>query len=322
MKLEGIHHVTAITGDAPRNVDFYARVLGLRLVKKTVNQDDPSVYHLFYADEQGSAGADLTFFEYPGAQRGRAGAGMVHRVVFRVGGEDALDFWEERLRGEDVPVERSPGSLLLADPEGLALELRVVDTPDAPLDGRPPRGPGRGAPAGLRQRPRLRARPGAQPRAARAGAGVRADRRRRVGGARARARRDVRHRRRRAPPASPAPAPCTTSRGPRRWTSTTPGSAGSTDAGLHPTPVIDRFYFRSIYFREPGGVLFEIATHRPRLRDRRGPGAPRRARRPAAGVRAPARAHRADPDAAAQPAGDADGVAALGRYVRPPRLAQ
>src|SRR5215510_628342 len=99
MKLEGIHHVTAITGDAPRNVDFYVRVLGLRLVKKTVNQDDPSVYHLFYADEQGSAGADLTFFEYPGAQRGRAGAGMVHRVVFRVGGEDALDFWAERLRG-------------------------------------------------------------------------------------------------------------------------------------------------------------------------------------------------------------------------------
>ena len=80
MKLEGIHHVTAITGDAPGNVDFYARVLGLRLVKKTVNQDDPTVYHLFYADERGSAGADITFFEYPGARRGTAGAGMVHRV--------------------------------------------------------------------------------------------------------------------------------------------------------------------------------------------------------------------------------------------------
>ena len=80
MKLEGVHHVTAITGDAPRNVDFYARVLGLRLVKKTVNQDDPTVYHLFYADERGSAGSDITFFEYPGAPRGRAGAGMVHRL--------------------------------------------------------------------------------------------------------------------------------------------------------------------------------------------------------------------------------------------------
>ena len=77
MKLEGIHHVTAITADAPGNVDFYARVLGLRLVKKTVNQDDPTVYHLFYADEEGSAGADITFFEYPGARRGLIRAGQV-----------------------------------------------------------------------------------------------------------------------------------------------------------------------------------------------------------------------------------------------------
>ena len=72
MKLDGIHHVTCITGDAPRNVDFYVRVLGLRMVKKTVNQDDPTVYHLFYADERGSPGADITFFEYPGVRRGRA----------------------------------------------------------------------------------------------------------------------------------------------------------------------------------------------------------------------------------------------------------
>ena len=77
MQLDGIHHVTCITADAPRNVDFYTRVLGLRLVKKTVNQDDPTVYHLFYADEAGSPGSDITFFEYPGIQRGRAGAGMV-----------------------------------------------------------------------------------------------------------------------------------------------------------------------------------------------------------------------------------------------------
>ena len=75
MKLEGIHHVTAITGDAPQNVDFYARVLGLRLVKKTVNQDDPTVYHLFYGDEEGAPGNDITFFEYPGARRGHGGRG-------------------------------------------------------------------------------------------------------------------------------------------------------------------------------------------------------------------------------------------------------
>src|SRR5215510_8136429 len=110
MRLEGIHHVTAITGDAPGNVDFYVRVLGLRLVKKTVNQDDPTVYHLFYADERGSAGADITFFEYPGARQGRAGRGMVHRVVFRVGSDDALDFWAERLAEEDVLVSREESS--------------------------------------------------------------------------------------------------------------------------------------------------------------------------------------------------------------------
>ena len=71
MQLEGIHHITAITGDAPRNVDFYARVMGLRLVKKTVNQDDPTIYHLFYGDEEGDPGLDLTFFEYPGVPPGR-----------------------------------------------------------------------------------------------------------------------------------------------------------------------------------------------------------------------------------------------------------
>ena len=90
MRFEGIHHITCITGDAPGNVDFYVRVLGLRLVKKSVNQDDPTVYHLFYADEKGSAGSDLTFFEYPHATPGRAGRGMVHRIVFRVASEDAI----------------------------------------------------------------------------------------------------------------------------------------------------------------------------------------------------------------------------------------
>ena len=87
--IDGIHHISLITGDAPRNVDFYARVMGLRLVKKTVNQDDPGVYHLFYADEHGSPGADITFFEYPGSRPGRAGAGMIDRITHRVAGDDA-----------------------------------------------------------------------------------------------------------------------------------------------------------------------------------------------------------------------------------------
>src|SRR5262245_36591786 len=90
MQLDGIHHITCITGDAPRNVDFYVRVLGMRLVKKTVNQDDPTVYHLFYADERGNPGADLTSFEYPGARPGRDGAGMIHRISLRVAGPEAL----------------------------------------------------------------------------------------------------------------------------------------------------------------------------------------------------------------------------------------
>src|ERR1700756_2828631 len=119
MKIEGIHHVTCITGDAPGNVDFYVRVLGLRMVKKTVNQDDPTVYHLFYADENGDAGSDLTFFEYPGAPRGRAGSGMIHTIVFRVGSVDALNFWAERLGVEDIATDRDGRSLRFEDPEGL-----------------------------------------------------------------------------------------------------------------------------------------------------------------------------------------------------------
>src|SRR6476646_721963 len=99
MRLNGVHHVTAITGNAPANVDFYAGTLGLRLVKKTVNQDDPTVYHLFYADDRGSAGSDITFFEYPGSPRGRAGAGMVHRVAFRVGSAGSLEWWQQRVGG-------------------------------------------------------------------------------------------------------------------------------------------------------------------------------------------------------------------------------
>src|SRR5205823_14429906 len=111
MRLEGVHHVTCITGDAAANVEFYAGTLGLRMVKKTVNQDDPTVYHLFYADERGSAGSDITFFEYPDAPPGRAGAGMVHRVAFRVASAEALDFWHGRVGGE-----LNDGSLVFADP--------------------------------------------------------------------------------------------------------------------------------------------------------------------------------------------------------------
>src|SRR3954453_2534514 len=133
MKLEGIHHVTAITADAPRNVDFYTRVLGLRMAAKTVNQDDPSVYHLFYADELGRAGSDLTFFEYPGAAPGRTGPGMVHTVVWRVGAAAAIAFWERGLATERVATERAGDLLRFSDAEGLGHELGVNATGDEPL---------------------------------------------------------------------------------------------------------------------------------------------------------------------------------------------
>src|ERR671932_201833 len=134
MKLDGIHHVTCITADAPQNVEFYAGTLGMRLVKKSVNQDDPTVYHLFYADEAGSPGADITFFEYPNAMRGRAGAGMVHLIRWRVASDDALTFWQERLEREGLDVQRDgQQALRFTDPEGLGLELAVVETQDDPL---------------------------------------------------------------------------------------------------------------------------------------------------------------------------------------------
>ena len=141
MQLDGIHHITAITGDAQRNVDFYVGVLGLRLVKKSVNQDDPTVYHLFYGDEHAHPGLDLTFFEYPGASPGRAGDGMIHRVVWRVAGEDALAFWQERLAEHAVESERSGDSLRFRDPEGLEHELLVAEVSDEPLTAEHPEVP-------------------------------------------------------------------------------------------------------------------------------------------------------------------------------------
>src|SRR5271157_4879653 len=133
MKLEGIHHISAITGDASANVEFYAGVLGLRMVKRTVNQDEPNMYHLFYGDEHGSPGMDLTFFEYPGAARGVAGAGMIHRIVWRVASEQALEFWKERLTASGVSAELTGDSLLFLDPEGLEHELVHSAAEDAPL---------------------------------------------------------------------------------------------------------------------------------------------------------------------------------------------
>ena len=258
MKFDGIHHITAITGDAPRNVDFYTGVLGLRLTAKTVNQDDPTVYHLFYGDELARPGADLTFFEYPGALPGRAGGGMVHRIVWRVGSTDALDFWAERLG-----VERTDGSVRFDDPEGLGHELVVNDTLDAPLVAVHPEIPAELALQGFEGvrayslRPELTGRlleelMGAEPKGESTWELRGADR----GGWIALDNVPDEHGRQSAGVVHHI-----------AW-ATTDAEQGAwlerlTEAGVPNSGIIDRHYFHSLYFREPGGVLFELATEEP-----------------------------------------------------------
>ena len=263
MKLEGIHHITCITADAPRNVEFYAGTLGLRMVKKTVNQDDPTVYHLFYADEDGSPGADITFFEYPGARRGRAGAGMVHRIVWRVGAEEALDFWEERLRAAGVASRRTDGSLRFDDPEGLALELTVVETGDEPLVADHPEIPREHALQGFDGVRAFSQAPESSRHLLEEGLGFAPG-----GGSRWEVRGDDRGSfyAYDAPPSDRGVGGAGTVHH-VAWASTMEDHEAwrrrAAEHGARPTEIIDRFWFRSIYFREPSGVLFEIATIGP-----------------------------------------------------------
>jgi glyoxalase family protein len=133
MKVDGLHHVTAITAEIQANVDFYGPLLGLRLVWQGVNADDPEMRHVAYGDERGSPGSVLTFFDMPGFARGRPGAGMVHRLLLRVPDAKALDFWERRLAGAGVAADRVADRLLLSDPDGLALALVIDDGGDEPL---------------------------------------------------------------------------------------------------------------------------------------------------------------------------------------------
>jgi glyoxalase family protein len=261
VKLEGIHHITAITADAQRNVDFYVGVLGLRLVKKTVNQDNPTVYHLFFADEQGNAGSDLTFFEFPGVQAGRAGAEDVHRIVWRVASVEALDFWAERLGARGVDTERAGQSLRFSDPEGLDHELAVVEVPDEPLSAEHPEVPAGLALQGFHAVCAYSAAPEQSGRLFEALEFEPIE-----GGWEARGENrgglylydDPPEERSRQGAGSVHHV---------AWASTIDDHEAWRDraiaGGAEPTPVIDRFYFRSIYFREPSGVLFEIATLGP-----------------------------------------------------------
>jgi len=264
MKLEGIHHISAITGDARGNVEFYTGVLGLRMVKRTVNQDEPNMYHLFYGDEHGSPGMDLTFFEYPGAARGIAGAGMVHRIVWRVGSRDALEFWEERLSANGVRAELAGGSLLFADPEGLEHELVRVTVDDEPLTARSPEIPAEHALQGFEG---VRAYSSAPLRSERLlgeamgfahGEGghwdVRGERR---GGFYAYDQAPPEIRRSQGAGTVHHVAFASQPDDLETWRTRV------LEAGARPTPVIERYYFKSVYFLEPSGVLFELATIGP-----------------------------------------------------------
>jgi len=232
-------------------------------VAKTVNQDDPTVYHLFYADERGRPGSELTFFEYPGAAPGRAGEGMVHRIVWRVGAPEAIAFWRDRLAAEGVAAEAAGEALRFADPEGLAHELRVVTGFDEPLAAEHPEVPPEAALQGFeevrafsaapeRSAPLLERLLGARP-AGDARWELRGDRR---GAALAYD----------APPAERGrPGAGTVHH--VAWGTTVDEHPHWQDrlagAGVRTSGIIDRHYFHSIYFREPSGVLFEIADDGP-----------------------------------------------------------
>jgi glyoxalase family protein len=279
MNLSGLHHVTAVTGHAAHNVTFYTQVLGLRMVKKTVNQDDLSAYHLFYGDEVGHPGTEVTFFDWPNAGPTRPGNGAIAAIGLRVPGA-SLDYWLRRFETIGVPhdgiTERAGrASLAFADPEGQRLQL-VDDgglpggtpwaaSPVPPAMGIRGLGPitldiGRSEPTarlltdvlGFRLAREYAAPEDGQPVLVYAvgdgGAGAEVHLQVRpthgrgsvgIGG--------VHHVAFRTPNDDEH----------RAW------QQRLTKAGIGVTPVIDRYYFRSLYFREPGGILFEIATDGP-----------------------------------------------------------
>jgi glyoxalase family protein len=262
MTLLGLHHVTMITGDAQRTVDFYADVLGLRLVKKTVNFDDPTAYHLYFGDETGAPGSILTWFEYAGARRGRPGEGMIHTLQLGVPSVDALDFWARRLTDKGYETSRGDDSLRFTDWEGLGLELVVADAANPPLRAEHPEIPAEHTISGVE---------GARAFAPYAeleetllsqtlgftylGRGEY-----RLDGSRRRFRWAYDQP---AEPGLPGAgtvhhiAWATEDDEQLDWQRRIAGAGG------YVTPVQDRDYFLSIYFREPRGVLFEIATLSP-----------------------------------------------------------
>ena len=267
----GLHHVTAISGPAQANVDFYAGRLGLRLVKRTVNFDDPHTYHLYYADGFAHPGSFLTFFPYENANPGRIGAGQATATAYAVP-EGAVDWWVDRFAAEGCdfgnPAERFGRRVLpFRDPDGLALEF--VETPAATEGWADGPIPLEAAPGAFFAVTLCVADPGPTARLLTDVLGYRE-----VGEEDGR----LRLENPRADRAAFVDLYCAPGAEPGRMGAgvvhhvafRVPSDEAQaevrevlTERGHRPTPVIDRRYFRSIYFREPGGVLFEIATDPP-----------------------------------------------------------
>ncbi|MGO8946735.1 MAG: ring-cleaving dioxygenase [Ktedonobacterales bacterium] len=270
--LAGLHHVTAICGDPQRNIDFYTGILGLRLVKVTVNFDDPEAYHLYYGDSVGSPGTILTFFAWPGAEQGRLGAGQIADVGFTVPA-GTLPFWQSWLDEHAIvctgPIQRFDESVLaLHDPDGLDIEIV------AHAEGQNRTGwthgpvPALEAIRGLHAVTLWETRPESTvaflERSLEFKFVAEAEQRMRYSPASGPGTFvDVRY-----IPTSHHGAIAVGTTHHVAWRSATDeDQLGWRDhlveAGAHVTPVLDREYFQSIYFHEPGGVLFEIATDPP-----------------------------------------------------------
>jgi glyoxalase family protein len=271
----GLHHVTAIAGTAQENLDFYNGLLGMRLVKKSVNQDDPGTYHLFYADGAGSPGTDLTFFPWSQMAPSRAGHGLATEVALAVPA-GSLEWWQERLRAHGVATRAletrfGERALPFADPHGLAVALvesaGAADRSFTPWTASPV--PVEHQVRGLDgARLELRALPESGSFLAAAlgyrEAGRDGDWHRwTVGDGSSGHRLDLRAR-----PEAPRGAWGTGSVHHLAFRVTDEEHqlelrAAAERAGARPTEVIDRFWFRSVYFKEPGGVLYELATDGP-----------------------------------------------------------
>ncbi len=263
MKLEGMHHITMITGDAARNIEFYADVLGLRLIKQTVNFDAPEAYHLYFGDEQGTPGSILTWFEFAGARAGRPGAGMIHTIQLGVASQPSLDFWTDRLAANGYAGERNDGSLAFTDYDGLRLELVVADDGNPPLRAEHPEVPAEHTILGVE---------GARAYGAR---GLDADRDLLTqtlgftdqGDGEYRLQGDERHFHWVYDVSAERGIPGTGTVHHIAWHAHDADHVNwqqrVANAGMQVTPVIDRDYFNAIYFRQPQGILFEIATTSP-----------------------------------------------------------